>query len=250
MCSTSERQTNSLYPAELRGAYRSRNMTANYTQEQKLAIIAAGGIFGKPYKADGEVYFTVYGDKCTKYRLDEAVEITIEGHGKAPKYVNFSVVRDGYSGKDVLIAQLAPRIKFCVTRGEGWSPSFIADDRRDAEAYLRDMTREQRERYIILEVPQINPFAVVEVNEPVKVSDEEFVNHIENGMQLVKKLGCNAYRAGVDSLSIELNGHRQKLYVFKNEEDKIRSIVEKLKALPPLEAPSAPSKLETGRRRR
>lgn len=224
-------------------------MTANYTfsVEQKLAIIAAGGIFGKPYKADGEVYFTVYGNRYTKYRLDEAVEITIEGHGKAPKYVNFSVVRDGYSGKDVLIAQLAPRIKFCVTRGEGWSPSFIADDRRDAEAYLRDMTREQRERYIILEVPQINPFAVVEVNEPVKVSDE-FVNHIENGMELVKKLGCNVYRTGVDSLVIELNGHRQKLYVFKNEEDKIRSIVEKLKTLPPLI--ETPSKLETGRRRR
>ncbi len=226
-------------------------MTANYTQEQKLAIVAAGGIFGKPYKGDEGLYFTVYGGRYKKYSLDEAAEITIEGHGKAPKYVNFSVVRDGYSGKDVLIAQLAPRIKFCVTRGEGWSPSFIADDKRDAEAYLRDMPREQRERYIIVEVSQINPFEVAEIvkveNEPVKVSDE-FVNYIQNGMELVKKLGCNVYRTGVDSLVIELNGNRQKLYVFKNEEDKIRSIVEKLKTLPTL--PEVPSRLDTGRRRR
>lgn len=133
------------------------------TELQKLAIVAHR--IGASVQ-DGRVYF--YGDRYKSYSLDEVVETTIVG--ESPQYCKFSIVRDGYTGEQKTIAELSPKLRFEVTKGEGWNASFVCNDRRDAVNYLNDIPLNQRVKFCIVEIQLENPFDLNELPELPELS--------------------------------------------------------------------------------
>lgn len=210
-------------------AKRKKTMTqTNFTKEQKLAIVAAGKIFGSPYKDGDSVYFTVYGDRYKKYSLDEAVNSTINNPSSS-KYVNFSVIRDGYTGENKLVAEFAPRVKFHVTKGEGWNPSFVTDDRRDAVNFLSGLSNPTG--HSIIEIPQPNLFTASEAVESVKEVKEvveKAANPIKEAIAFFALNGLDAVEYGPNKVKVQ----GEVFYCFKSEPEKWQQITNKVKSNP------------------